>query len=205
MPVSERGATGTPGYAWNFTPRQLMGVSLTLFALSIAFTIVALLMHDEIVGAKVSYDSNRLHTDESEPLTFNVVHFESGGDFFDPDQPDRLTVPRTGCYHVQAQVTVLGSGYDENGRQGRGNPPSRDFVIAIKRNGNPTDYVAADYLSNELRISAQLNHTGTVQCFAEGDFVQLFVTGNRFVESNWPATGGSVSPVLYMVYVGSAP
>lgn len=183
----------------------MIDVALILFALSIAFTTVTLLIDDNIVGAKVSYDTNRLHTDESEPLTFNVVHFESGGDFFDENQPDRLTVPRTGCYHVQAQVTVLGSGYDESGRQGIGNPPSRDFVIAIKRNGNPTDFVAADYLSNELRISAQLNHTGTVQCFEEGDYVQLFVTGNRFIESNWPATGGSVSPVLYMVYVGSLP
>ncbi len=188
-----------------FTPGRMLSVALVLFALSLAFTTATLLVEDNIIGAKVSYDANRLHTDESEPLTFNVVHFESGGDFFDPDHPDRLTVPLAGCYHVQAQVTVLGSAYDENGLPGRGNPPSRDFIIAIKRNGNPFDFVAADYLSNELRISAQLNHTGTVQCFEAGDYVQLFVTGNRLIESNWPATGGSVSPVLYMVYVGSLP
>ncbi|CAN5847634.1 hypothetical protein BH20CHL8_BH20CHL8_09150 [soil metagenome] len=29
------------------------------------------------------------------------------------------------------------------------------------------------------------------------------MTGNRVIESNWPDTDGSVSPVLYMIYVGS--
>jgi len=185
------------------TPRQTMAAGLFLFVVSIAFSSLTTLMHDKTIGVKISHDANRLHTEYSEPVTFNVVEFESGADFFDENQPDRLTVPMTGCYHVQAQITVLGSGYNLSGLEFTGNPPSRDYIIEIKKNGDPTDWVAADYLSDENPRSALLNHTGSVECFEEGDYIQLFVTGNRVIESNWPGTRGSVSPVLYMVYIGS--
>ena len=187
----------------SFTARQTLAAALTLFGLSIAFTSLAVLMHDKTIGVKVSHDTNRLHTEYSEAVTFNVVEFESGANFFDENQPDRLTVPMTGCYHVQAQVTVLGSGYDLRGFEFMGNPPSPDYSIEIKKNGDPTDFVAADYLTDENPESALLNHTGSVECFQQGDYIQLFVTGNRVIESNWPGTRGSVSPVLYMVYIGS--
>ncbi len=88
---------------------------------------------------------------------------------------------------------------------GGGNPASADFIIEIKKNGDPSDFVAADYLSDESPGLALLNHTGSVECFERGEYVQLFVTGNRVIESNWPDTDGSVSPVLYMIYVGSLP
>jgi hypothetical protein len=168
-------------------------------------TIVPTIGGGPIIGVKVSHDETRLHTDQADPLTFNVVEFESGGDFFDESRPDRLTVPVTGCYLVQAQITVLGSDYNLEGVPGGGNPESPDFIIEIKKNGNPDEFVAADFLSDENPRLALLNHTGSVECFVQGEFIQLFVTGDRVIESNWPDSNGSVSPVLYMVYVGALP
>lgn len=159
----------------------------------------------QIIGVKVSHDETRLHEDQSDPLTFNVVEFESGGDFFDESQPDRLIVPITGCYLVQAQITVLGSDYNLEGVPGGGNPESPDFIIEIKKNGDPDEFVASDFLSDENPRLALLNHTGSLECFTEGEFIQVFVTGNRVIESNWPDSNGSLSPVLYMVYVGALP
>lgn len=183
-----------------------MVVGFALFGLLVTIAVagVASLTGEEaIIGVKVSYDASRLHSDHADALTFNVVEFESGGNFFDEAHPDRLTVPVTGCYLVQAQITVLGSDYNLEGRPGGGNPESRDFIIEIKKNGDPTDFVAADYLSDENPRLALLNHTGSVECFTRGDYIQVFVTGDRVIESNWPDTNGSVSPVLYMIYVGS--
>jgi hypothetical protein len=155
-----------------------------------------------IIGAKVSYTTNRLSTNE--PITFDTVDFDGGG-FFNPAQPDRLTVAVAGCYFVEAQVTILGWGYGSGGRMTRGNPASPAFSIEIKRNGDASDYVAADNRTNEDPGVAQLGHTATVECFAVGDYIQLFVTANRLVESNWPQTGGSLSPVLLMVLLGTEP
>jgi hypothetical protein len=104
---------------------------------------------------------------------------------------------------VQAQITVLGSDYNLEGVPGGGNPASPDFIIEIKKNGDPDDFVAADYLSDESPGLALLNHTASVECFERGDYVQVFVTGNRVIESNWPDSDGSVSPVLLMIYLGS--
>ncbi|MEP7082930.1 MAG: hypothetical protein ABI841_08170 [Chloroflexota bacterium] len=190
------------------TPRETMVAGVVLVGLAVAIAAVAavaLLRPNGIIGAKVSYDESRLHTDRSEPLTFNVVEFESGGDFFNEDRPDRLTVAVTGCYFVQAQITVLGSDYNLAGTPEGGNPESPDFIIEIRKNGDPDEFVAADYLSDEDGHQALLNHTGSVECFQRGEYIQLFVTGNRVIESNWPDSDGSVSPVLYMVYVGSLP
>jgi hypothetical protein len=183
---------------------QTTAALLALIGLSMLLTMVGILMHDKVIGVKVSYDENRYHADQSDPVEFNVVEFESGGNFFDENQPDRLTVAVPGCYQVQAQVTVLGNGYDIFGEFGAGgNPPSPEFIIAVTKNGEPHDYVAADYLSNENPTQALLNHTGSIECFEAGEYIQLFVTGNRVIESNWPGTRGSLSPVLYMVFVGS--
>lgn len=197
------------------TPPQAAAAGVALAVLSAALTAIAVTALasppvepnrlEALIGVKVSYDTTFLHTDASEPLTFNVVEFESGGEFFDADRPDRLTVPVDGCYLVQAQITVLGSDYNLEGVPGGGNPASPDFIIEIKKNGDPTDFVASDYLSNESHGLALLNHTGSVECFEQGEYIQLFVTGNRVIESNWPDTDGSVSPVLYMIYVGSLP
>lgn len=192
------------------TPREAIVAGMALVALSIAIVAVVgapetIIGAKAIIGAKVSYDESRLHTDQSEPLTFNVVEFESGGNFFDEDEPDRLTVAVTGCYLVQAQITVLGSDYNLEGTPQGGNPESPHFIIEIKKNGDPDEFVAADYLSDEDGRQALLNHTGSVECFVRGEYIQLFVTGNRVIESNWPDSDGSVSPVLSMVYVGSLP
>lgn len=197
------------------TPRDMVVAGVAMIGLAIAIsaatlltakpTIVPTIGGGPIIGVKVSHDETRLHTDQADPLTFNVVEFESGGDFFDESRPDRLTVPVTGCYLVQAQITVLGSDYNLEGVPGGGNPESPDFIIEIKKNGNPDEFVAADFLSDENPRLALLNHTGSVECFVQGEFIQLFVTGDRVIESNWPDSNGSVSPVLYMVYVGALP
>jgi hypothetical protein len=176
---------------------------LALVAFSIAVAVATLSTTEPFIGVKVSYDESFLHADQSEPLTFNVVEFESGGNFFDESRPDRLTVPVTGCYLVQAQITVLGSDYNLQGVTGGGNPESPSFIIEIKKNGDPDEFVAADFLSDEDPHLALLNHTGSVECFLKGEYIQLFVTGDRVIESNWPDSDGSVSPVLYMVLVGS--
>jgi len=195
------------------TLRQAAAAGVALAVLSATLTAIAVTALasppvepnrlEALIGVKVSYTTTFLHTDASEPLTFNVVEFESGGEFFDEDRPDRLTVPVDGCYLVQAQITVLGSDYNLEGVPGGGNPASAEFIIEIKKNGDPSDFVAADSLSNESPGLALLNHTGSVECFERGEYVQLFVTGNRVIESNWPDMDGSVSPVLYMIYVGS--
>jgi hypothetical protein len=198
------------------TPRDLAVAGVAMIGLAIAISAATLLSPKptiivpaiggaQIIGVKVSHDETRLHTDQSDPLTFNVVEFESGGDFFDESRPDRLTVPVTGCYLVQAQITVLGSDYNLEGVPGGGNPESPDFIIEIKKNGDPDEFVASDFLSDENPRLALLNHTGSLECFVRGEYIQVFVTGDRVIESNWPDSDGSVSPVLYMVYVGALP
>jgi hypothetical protein len=160
-----------------------------------------------LTGAKVAYSKNRISSDQ--PIVFDTVEFDTSG-FFDASQPDRLTVPVAGCYFVEAQVTILGWGYARSGLPtdsdpSYGNPPSPNFAIEIKRNGDPHDYVAAENRTNEDTGTAQIGHAMSVECFEAGDYIQLFVTGNRLVESNWPGTDGSLSPVLLMVLVGAAP
>lgn len=160
-----------------------------------------------VIGAKVSHSASRLST--SAPITFDTVDFD-GGAFFNKAKPDRLTVSVAGCYYVEAQITILGWGYGRNGRMirgdpGSGNPESPNFIMEIKRNGDPTDYVAADNRTDENPGEAQLGHTSTVECFEVGDYIQLFVTPNRMVESNWPKAGGSLSPVMLMVLLGTEP
>jgi hypothetical protein len=190
------------------TPVQALAAGVAVVAVSVAVTASALTAAgiqrvEPMIGVKVSHDTTRLHTDRDDPITFNTVEFESGGEFFDRDRPDRLTVAVAGCYFVQAQITVLGSDYNLEGVPGGGNPASPDFIIEIKKNGDPDDFVAADYLSDESPGLALLNHTGSVECFDRGDYVQVFVTGDRVIESNWPDSDGSVSPVLLMIYLGS--
>lgn len=198
------------------TPRDMVVAGFAMLGLAIAISVATVLTpkptvvvpssaNGPIIGAKVSYDESRLHTDQSEPVTFNVVEFESGGNFFDEAHPDRLTVAVSGCYLVQAQITVLGSDYNLEGTPEGGNPESPDFIIEIKKNGDPDEFVAVDFLSDENPRLALLNHTGSVECFVQGEYIQLFVTADRVIESNWPDSDGSVSPVLYMVYVGSLP
>ena len=162
---------------------------------------------DPLTGAKVSYSTNRMSSDK--PLIFDRVEFDTNG-FFDSSQPDRLTVRVAGCYFVEAQITILGWGYARSGRPtdsdpSFGNPSSPNFAIEIKRNGDPNDFVAAENRTNEDAGTAQIGHAMSVECFEAGDYVQLFVTGNRLIESNWPGTGGSLSPVLLLVLVGTAP
>jgi hypothetical protein len=186
------------------TTLAALGVAITLLGRSPAGGIDAT---TAVIGAKVSQSSSRVSGDR--PIRFDTVDFDGGG-FFDQSKPDRLTVSVAGCYFVEAQITILGWGYDRNGRMikgdpGTGNPESPNFIMEIKRNGNASDYVAADNRTDENAGEAQLGHTATVECFEVGEYIQLFVTPNRLVESNWPRTGGSLSPVLLMVMLGTKP
>lgn len=155
------------------------------------------------VGAKVSYSLNVLHEDAEEPLIFDTIDFETGGDFFQEGTPDRLVVAQTGCYLVEAQITILGSMYGPDSLPtvgGNRNPSATNFLISITRNGDPHDLVAATRLTNQNPQVAHLNDATSVECFEQGDYIQLFVApDNRLIESNWPDSGGNLSPVLFLV------
>jgi hypothetical protein len=201
-------------------PRVTPGVTLLIAVAGLALLAILQsppLPFDGVVGAKVSYSRNALSGDEA--LTFDHVHFERGGDLFDLDQPDRLTAPVAGCYEVGAQVTILGDAYDSEGLavetadpdsrvdrvSGRedANPPNPHWWMLIRRNGDDDDYLAAARENPAERHGVAFGEAHTVACLSAGDYIQLFVTPNRMVESNWPGTGGSISPVLYMVLIAA--
>jgi hypothetical protein len=178
--------------------RVLIGLLLAALLLVLPHPDANGLGTDPLIGAKVSRSANSLST--SAAVSFDQVWFESGGDFWNPAQPDRLTVQVAGCYLVQGQITVLGYGYNANSQPLGGNPPAPNYGIFVMANG--IEYVAADNLTDELGRWAQLNHTGTVACFEVGDYLQLFVTPGLLVESNWPGIG-NLSPVLFIVLLGT--
>ena len=202
------------GGSRRLTPGVTLVVAVAVLAL-LAMVASALLPFDAVVGAKVSYGENRLSDEDA--ISFDNVHFEHGGDLFDPDEPDRLTAPVTGCYEVGAQVTILGDAYTEDGlaveTDGRGpdgesdrdevNPPNPHWWMLVRRNGDEDDYLAAARENPAERHGVAFGEAHTVACLNAGDYVQLFVTPNRMVESNWPGTGGSISPVLYMVLIAA--
>jgi hypothetical protein len=197
-------------------PRVTPGVTLLIAVAALALVALvasALLPFDAVVGAKVSYSENRLSDEDA--ISFDHVHFEHGGDLFDPDQPDRLTAPVTGCYEVGAQVTILGDAYDAEGQaipaetDGReagredANPPNPHWWMLVRRNGDEDDYLAAARENPAERHGVAFGEAHTVACLQAGDYIQLFVTPDRMVESNWPDTGGSISPVLYIVLIAA--
>jgi hypothetical protein len=195
-------------------PRVTPGVTLLIAVAALALLALvasALLPFDSVVGAKVSYSENRLSDDDA--ISFDHVQFEHGGDLYDPDEPDRLTAPVTGCYEVGAQVTILGDAYDAEGKavetDGRGadpddaNPPNPHWWMLVRRNGDEDDYLAAARENPAERHGVAFGEAHTVACLDAGDYIQLFLTPNRMVESNWPDTGGSISPVLYMVLIAA--
>lgn len=204
-------------------PKLTPGVTLVIAVAGLAILALlasALLPFDGVVGAKVSYSENRLSDEDA--ISFDHVHFELGGDLFDPGEPDRLMAPVTGCYEVGAQVTILGDAYDAEGQpvetdgpRGRddraspeadrddANPPNPSWWMLLRRNGDDDDYLAAARENPAERHGVAFGEAHTVACLDAGDYVQLFVTPNRMVESNWPGTGGSISPVLYMVLIAA--
>jgi len=157
----------------------------------------------EIVGAKVSLSENVLSDEEA--IVFDHVQFEHGGELFDSRKPDRLTAPVDGCYEIGAQVTILGDAYgpdSEPAVDGEKNPPNPNWWMLIRRNGVPDDYLAAARENPAERHGVAFDETHTVACLEAGDYIQLFVTPNRLIESNWPGSGGSISPVLYLILIG---
>lgn len=142
----------------------------------------------EMMGAKVSSWENQTST--ADPIVFDHAKWDTAG-LWAADQPTRLTIPTDGFYRVEAQVTVLGSGY-------AGSPQSPSWIVAVIRNGDPTDFVCAENRTNENVTGAQLAGCSTVDWFLAGDYVELTVTPGRTVESNWPGRG-NVSPILLMV------
>lgn len=137
------------------------------------------------VGAKI--DSSATQLSSAKPIRFDHAKFDTAG-MWDATRPTRLTFPDDGFYRIEAQVTVLGSGY-------AGSPASPSWVMSVIRNGDPTDLVCADSQTNEAPTVAQLADCATTDWFLAGDYVELLVTPGRTVESNWPGRG-NVSPVL---------
>lgn len=143
------------------------------------------------VGAKISASQNQLTTED--PLTFDHAKFDTA-DLWDPDEPTQLTVPSDGFYRVTAQMTVLGSGYE-------GSPPAPDVGLEVIRNADPTDFVCVDRLTRQDPTVALHVSCETTDWFLAGDFVEVYVTPDRTVESNWPGRG-TVSPILIIERVG---
>lgn len=137
------------------------------------------------IGAKISASENQLSTDE--PLAFDRAKFDTS-DLWNPDKPTRLTVSDDGFYRITTQLTILGSGYE-------GSPPSPNVGLEVIRNGDPTDFVCVDRLTNQDPTVALHLSCETTDWFLEADYVEVKVTPNRTVESNWPGRG-NVSPLL---------
>jgi hypothetical protein len=137
------------------------------------------------VGAKIGAHANQLTT--VAPVTFDHARWDTAG-LWDSSEPTRLTIPAAGFYHVEAQVTVLGSGY-------AGSPASPSWVMSVIRNGDATDFVCSETRTDEDETVAQLAGCSTTDWFLAGDYLELSVTPGRTVESNWPGRG-NVSPIL---------
>lgn len=143
------------------------------------------------VGAQIGHSENQVSIEE--PIVFDTVHYDVGG-FHDPSQPTRLTIPMDGFYRVSALVTVLGAGYE-------GSSLATEVLVRIVRNGDPTDIVAGDSNTDEQPLGAQLIDAAGTGWFLAGDYVEVLITPNRTVESNWPGRG-TVSPVLSIELLG---
>ncbi len=141
------------------------------------------------IGAKIGADHNQITTEK--PVLFDHAKWDTAG-FWDASKPRRMTLPRDGFYDVSAMVTVLGSGY-------KGSPASPWWIMTVIRNGDEHDYVCSETRTNENVRNAQLASCSTTDWFVAGDYLQLSVTPDRTVESNWPGRN-NVSPILSAVW-----
>lgn len=135
------------------------------------------------VGARVTSSVTQT---ANGPLVFDTVRWDSGG-AWSSAQPTRLTFPASGIYTVRAQITVLGTAYD--------GMPADSVVLSVKRDGDPTAFVAFARLSNQRPEPAGGLNAETTDWFEAGEYVEVFVSEGLTVEANWPGRS-NISPVL---------
>lgn len=121
---------------------------------------------------------------------FDTVRWDSGG-WFDQLEPTRLSFPVDAICRVEVAITVLGTAYD--------GPPADDILLSVRRDGDPTAFVAAIRLSDEQPEPAQLLSTSMTDWFEAGEYIEAFVSPpGLIVEANWPGRS-NISPVLTAV------
>ena len=138
----------------------------------------------DFVGARITSSVNQVAT--AGGLVFDTVRWDSGG-WWDPAAPTRLTVPVDGICEVQAQVTILGTMYH--------GAPANDVALTVRRDGDPTAFVAFARQSDERPDPALGLEASTTDWFEAGEYLEVFVTPGLTVEANWPGRS-NVSPVL---------
>lgn len=140
---------------------------------------------DGFVGARITASHNQEST--AGPLVFDTANWDSGG-WWDVARPTRLTFPASAICEVRAQVTILGTLYE--------GAPADDVTVLVKRDGDPTAFVAYARRTNQDPEPATGLSAATTDWFEAGEYVEVFVTPEGLtVESNWPGRA-NVSPVL---------
>lgn len=139
---------------------------------------------DGFTGARITSTVNQTSTDG--PLIFDKATWDFGG-WFSPDEPTRLTFPEDGICEVRAQLTVLGTLYH--------GAPADDVLVTIRRDGDPSAFVAGVRHSDSDPSVAGMVNAATTDWFEAGEYLEVYVTPGLFIESNWPGRA-NVSPVL---------
>lgn len=136
------------------------------------------------VGARIT--SSHTQTAPDGPLVFDTVKWDSG--LWDASKPTRLTFTEGAICEVRAQITVLGTAYY--------GMPDDDIVLLVKRDGDPTGFVAGARKSDVRPEPAQVVNAATTDWFEANEYVEVFVTPvGLTIESNWPGRA-NLSPVL---------
>jgi hypothetical protein len=184
--------------------RALVILTLVVLVALAALPAGADVVGEPFVGVKVSANANQ-RSGADGVIEFDHTDFEQGGEFWEAG--GAVLIPYAGCYSITAQVTVLGNGYFPDSSWSGGapgsNPSAPNWMIGVTRNGNPLDLLASTSVTNADGGLAQLSDASTVTCLNAGDFIELRVTPDLLVESNWPDTTGSISPNLSLIYEGS--
>lgn len=136
------------------------------------------------VGARITSTANQTSTGDA--LVFDKIGWDFGG-WFSPDEPTRLTFPMYGICEVRVQLTVLGTLYH--------GAPASDVLVTIRRDGDPSAFVAGVRHSDSDPQVAGMVNAATTDWFEAGEYVEVFVTPGLLIESNWPGRA-NVSPVL---------
>lgn len=136
------------------------------------------------VGARITSSVTQVAPEGG--LVFDTVRWDSGG-WWNPAEPTRLTFPVSGICSVTAQITILGSAY--------GGALADTVVLSVKRDGDPSAFVAFARYSNQDPAPAGGINASTTDWFEAGEYLEVFVTPGLMVEANWPGRS-NVSPVL---------
>jgi hypothetical protein len=144
---------------------------------------------EAFVGARVTARANQV---SDGVVRFDWTRYDSCA-CFDPAAPGELTLTQTGFWRIEAQVTVLGTGY-------RGAPVD-DVVMVIDRVGDPSGFLVFDRVSGGAPDIAAALGGSTTDWYLAGERIELRVTEGITVEANWPGRS-NVSPILVVTYLG---